>query len=96
MALEVSRNYLKKETQEFDLETIFILNLSGKQIQNVGSIGECTNLVHLNLSYNNLTSVMALHTLAQLQRLNLFGSETMKCPLLQRCSTIAQSQETAE
>jgi len=71
MAPELTKSYLKKESQEFDLETIFILKLDGRAISDLGCIGMCTSLIHLNLSYNKLRSVMALRTLTQLQTLDV-------------------------
>ena len=71
MSTELTKSFLKKESQEFDLETVFILKLNGRSINDLGCIGQCTNLVHLDLSHNNLRSVMALRTLTQLQNLDL-------------------------
>lgn len=44
--------FLKTFTQKFDLNTIFLLDLSKKGIGNVGSLPECTNLLMLDLSHN--------------------------------------------
>jgi len=71
MARQVTKDYLKKETQEFDLETIFILDLRAKSISDLGCIGSCVNLMHLNLSNNNLNSIMSLRTLHLLERLDI-------------------------
>jgi len=71
MTHQITERYLKKETQEFDLETIFILNLKSKSINDLGCIGSCVNLIHLNLSNNNLRSVMSLRTLLLLERLDI-------------------------
>lgn len=68
---KITKDYLKKKTQEFDLETIFVLNLKNKSLYDLGCIGNCINLVFLDLSKNNLTSVMSLCQLFFLERLDL-------------------------
>ena len=71
MSTQLTKAFLKKESLEFDLETIFIMKLSGRSISELGCIGMCTSLVSLDLSHNNLQSVMALRSLSQLETLDI-------------------------
>ena len=63
---------LKTYSCKFDLETVFILDLKGKNIQGgVGSIGECTNLLHLDMSQNRITMLTGLDSCVNLKILDL-------------------------
>ena len=43
--------YLQTASEKFDLQTIFIINLKGRNVQGgIGSLPECTNLANLDLS----------------------------------------------
>lgn len=53
----LSGEYLKAITGKFDLETIFNLELTNKNIRNLGAIPQCTSLIFLDLSHNKLTEV---------------------------------------
>ena len=44
--------YLKTYAQKFDFKTIFFLELKERNILSIGSLGECTNLLTLNLANN--------------------------------------------
>lgn len=66
-----TEEYLKAVTGKFDLETVFFLELSKKNINRLSAIPNCTSLVLLNLSKNNLSSVSGLSNLKQLNYLDL-------------------------
>ena len=63
--------FLKTMTQKFDLQTIFLLDLSKMGIGSVGSLPECTNLMMLDLSRNNLLVITGLESLTNLKHINL-------------------------
>ena len=63
--------FLKTYAQKFDLESIFLFDLSRKGIPNVGSLPECTNLIILDLSHNSLMLISGLESLVNLKQINL-------------------------
>lgn len=62
---------LKQESANFDLECIFQLNLSNKDVDDLDQTCQCLNLDVLNLSSNRITNCANLRPLAKLQYLNL-------------------------
>ena len=78
--------YLKTAAEKFDLETIFILDLSDKNIQGgIGSLGECTNLMHLNLSKNRITMLTGMDTCISLTVLDLSFNKLTSIDALKGC-----------
>lgn len=67
----ITKDVLKRKTLEFDIGCIYNLNLSLLGIFDLGCIGECTELVVLDLSSNKISNVKPLATLKQLQILKL-------------------------
>ena len=63
--------YLKTYAQKFDFKTIFFLELKERNILSIGSLGECTNLLTLNLSNNQIGSLSGLETCIELKFINL-------------------------
>ena len=64
--------YLKTVACKFDLETVFMLELKEKNIQGgIGSLGECKNLIHLDLSHNRVTMLSGLDNCINLKILDL-------------------------
>jgi Leucine-rich repeat (LRR) protein len=68
---KVTSLYLKTHTQKFDLMTIFLLDLSKKQIGALGSISECTNLLMLDISHNGILVLTGIEPLVNLKHLNI-------------------------
>jgi len=68
---KVTEQYLKDKTQEFELESVFILSLKNEGIFETGSVNRCINLINLDLSYNKLSSVMGLRCLVSLENLDV-------------------------
>jgi len=68
---KITKQYLKNATKEFDVSCIFTLNLSSLGIFDLGCLNDCTGLVMLDLSNNNISNVCLLAPLKQLQILNL-------------------------
>lgn len=68
---EVSQQFLKSYTNKFDAETIFILNLPNRSIASLGSIGDCINLIYLDVSQNQIKDISNLANCKQLQFLKL-------------------------
>ncbi|XP_070543564.1 leucine-rich repeat-containing protein 61-like [Ptychodera flava] len=67
----ITRQMLKTKSGEFDLGSIPFLILRRQGIDDLGCLGECTNLQTLDLSYNDISRLQALATLKQLTHLNL-------------------------
>ena len=49
--------YIKTAAQKFDFKTIFLLDLSKRNINSIGAVQDCANLIQLDISRNNLTNV---------------------------------------
>ena len=71
MKVNLSDEYIKAVTGEFDLETIFDLELTQKQITSLGSLPKCISLVYLDLSQNQITEILGLDNLIELEFLDL-------------------------
>ena len=69
--LQITSLFLKSFSNKFDLETIFILNLSNSSIVSLGALEECTNLLLLDLSSNGIKDLAPLQKLNKLQILKL-------------------------
>ena len=81
--------FLKTVSQKFDLETIFLINLSDKGIMGgVGSLGECTNLMHLDISKNRLTMLTGIEGCINLRVLDLSFNKLTTIDALKGCINI--------
>jgi Leucine-rich repeat (LRR) protein len=69
--MKISIDFLKQESCNFDLETVFILDLSRKDLKYLDGIKECSNIEILNLSNNEINDLTGLKGLNKLQYLNL-------------------------
>ena len=67
----LSDEYIKAVTGSFDLETIFDLELTQKQITSLGSLPKCISLVYLDLSQNRITEIIGIDNLTELEFLDL-------------------------
>lgn len=90
MAQVITPRFLKDETQQFDLETIFVLSLNNRGIFDLGCIGECVNLVYLDLSSNKLSSVMALRKLNCLESLDVSSNRLAALSGLERLESLSR------
>ncbi|XP_057305799.1 leucine-rich repeat-containing protein 61-like [Hydractinia symbiolongicarpus] len=90
MAQVITSRFLKDETQQFDLETIFVLSLNNRGIFDLGCIGECANLVYLDLSSNKLSSVMALRKLTCLESLDVSSNRLAALSGLERLESLSR------
>jgi len=72
---KVTSLYLKTHTQKFDLMTIFLLDLSKRQIGTLGSIVECTNLLMLDVSSNGIMVITGIESLVNLRCLNISNNK---------------------
>ncbi|RNA13689.1 Leucine-rich repeat-containing 61 [Brachionus plicatilis] len=73
--MKLTVDYLKRETRNFDLECVFVLDLSNKDIDELDQISSCTNVEIINLSKNNLSDLAGLKNLANLQYANLSNNK---------------------
>ena len=71
LKVNLSDEYIKSVTGSFDLETIFDLELTQKNITSLGSLPKCISLVYLDLSQNRITETMGLDSLTELEFLDL-------------------------
>ena len=71
MKINLSDEYIKAVTGSFDLETIFDLELTQKQISSLGSLPKCISLVYLDLSQNNIREIIGIDSLIELEFLDL-------------------------
>ena len=71
MKANLSDEYIKAITGSFDLETIFDLELTQKQITSLGSLPKCVSLVYLDLSQNRITEIIGIDNLIELEFLDL-------------------------
>ena len=69
--VNLTDEYLKAVTGKFDLETIFNLELVNKNINNLGSLPNCTSLLYLDLSHNNISSINGIENLVHIMFLDL-------------------------
>jgi Leucine-rich repeat (LRR) protein len=67
----LSDDYLKSVTGFFDLEIIFDLELTQKNIVALGSLPKCVSLVYLDLSQNKISDITEIDTLVELKFLDL-------------------------
>lgn len=69
--MKLTVDVLKQESCNFDLECVFVLDLTNKGIRDLGNIKDCLNLEILNLSLNEISDLTSLRGLNKLQFLNL-------------------------
>ena len=67
----LSDEYIKAITGSFDLETIFDLELTQKNITSLGSLPKCISLVYLDLSQNRISEILGIDSLVELEFLDL-------------------------
>ena len=66
-----------------------MLNLSDKRVQGgVGSLGECVNLLHLDLSKNRITMLSGLENCISLKILDLSYNKLMTFDALKGCEAL--------
>ncbi|ESO92658.1 hypothetical protein LOTGIDRAFT_233089 [Lottia gigantea] len=68
---KITKQFLKTISGEFEVESIHNINLQNLDINDLGSISDCTNLEQLDLSKNNLSKLHKLAGLDHLAVLNL-------------------------
>ena len=71
LKVNLSEEYIKAVTGSFDLETIFDLELTQRQITSLGSLPKCISLVYLDLSQNRITEIIGIDNLIELEFLDL-------------------------
>ena len=71
LKVNLSDEYIKSVTGSFDLETIFDLELTQKNITSLGSLPKCISLVYLDLSQNRITEIHGIDCLIELEFLDL-------------------------
>ncbi|XP_066557905.1 leucine-rich repeat-containing protein 61 isoform X2 [Amia ocellicauda] len=85
---KITAALLKSKTGEFDLESILYLKLRGLGICDLGCIGECINLERLDLSGNNITSLIPLASLKLLLVLNLSANRITNLEPICNCDNL--------
>lgn len=80
--------YIKTVTQKFDLMTVFLLDLSKKGIQGIGSLPECGNLLMLDLSGNSISVLTGIEALLNLKYINLSFNKLVQIDALKGCAAL--------
>mmetsp|Transcript_67437 Transcript_67437/g.161775 ORF Transcript_67437/g.161775 Transcript_67437/m.161775 type:complete len:239 (-) Transcript_67437:105-821(-) len=92
---QLTLEYIKCATGEFDPEIIFQVILSNRGILRIDSLAQCCNLRWLDLSRNSIISIENLEGLAQLSYLDLSHNKIQKVqhldglPALERLKLLA-------
>jgi Leucine-rich repeat (LRR) protein len=74
-AKRITKQMLKNESREFDVESIHTLDLHGRGISDLGCLSQCSGLERLDLSWNSITSIDLLMTLTNLVYLDLSSNQ---------------------
>ena len=85
---KLTPNYIKTFAKKFDLNIIFLLNLSNKGIGAVGSLPQCTNLLMLDLSYNNVLMLNGMDTCICLTHINVSYNKISQLNPLKNCKEL--------
>ena len=81
--------FLKTICQKFDLNTILMLNLQNRNVQGgIGSLGDCGNLLHLNLSHNRVTMLSGIEGCLKLKVLDLSHNKLTTIDALKPCESL--------
>ena len=65
--------------------TVFLLDLSKRQISAIGSLPDCLNLLMLDLAYNQLQVIAGIEVLVNLKHLNLSYNKLTQVDALKGC-----------
>ncbi len=73
LKMKLTAEFLKHESHNFDLECVYVLDLSRRGVRDLGDLRECANLELLNLSFNEINDLSSLSNakMPKLQHLNL-------------------------
>ena len=89
METKLTPLFLKTVAQKFDLETIFILDVSDKNIQgNVGNLGDCLNLMNVDISRNRITMLTGMESLVNLKICNLSYNKLTSIDGIKGCTSL--------
>ncbi|OQR81545.1 hypothetical protein THRCLA_11635 [Thraustotheca clavata] len=69
--MELTECLIKRRSNHFDIACVVRLNLAKTNLNKVSILNECTSLLELNLSHNQLTSAREVPTLPNLKILDL-------------------------
>lgn len=78
MSTSLTKEYLLLSAGEFDIETIFHLELDNRDVQRMMGLQICTNIVRVDLSRNQIIRIEALENLSKLQFLDLSHNKLSK------------------
>ena len=82
---EITPTFLKTVSNKFDVEIINILDLNSLKLSNLGCIGQCINLRYLDISNNNISSLLGIESLAFLKRLQAANNAIISIDSVKRC-----------
>ena len=86
---KLTPKYLKTVSKKFDLETIFLLQVTGQGVSNIGSIPQCTNLLMLDLSNNKLLMLNGIGACVNLTHLNISYNKISLLDPLKECRELS-------
>ena len=82
---EVTPTFLKTLSNKFDIEIINILDISSFKLTNLGCICQCINLRYLDISNNDLNSLLGIESLTFLKRLHAANNAITSLDSLKKC-----------
>ena len=86
METKLTPLYIKTVSQKFDLDTVFMLDVSDRNIQGgVGNLGDCTNCGNVDLSKNRITMLTGIDTMINLKICNLSYNKLTSIDALKGC-----------
>ena len=81
--------FLKTMAQKFDLETVIYLDLSRRNIQGgIGNLGDCINIMQIDLSNNRITMLSGMESLSKLKMLDLSHNKLTNIDSLKNCISL--------
>ena len=70
-----AEDVIKKESGQFDVESVFVINLSNRGLDSVGALPLCTQLCILDLSRNKLSTLSTLSVCTRLEWLDASSNQ---------------------
>ncbi|KAI8501354.1 axoneme assembly [Branchiostoma belcheri] len=84
----ITRQALKTHSGEFELDSITYINFRDRGISDLGCIGECTNLQHLNVSMNDISRLAPLSSLKHLLTLDISANRITQLDALKDADSL--------
>jgi internalin A len=86
--IRMTEEMIKAITEKFSLATVFVLELPRFAIRDINALDGCINLLHLNLSQNQITKIKGLQKCINLEWLVLAQNKIMTIEGLAGCAKL--------